>query len=804
MKGKPKGPPIQEEATLATGKAESDTMPAEKDGGHSSDAISNEEMAAFDKIMDEIEDQEEKKISGATYDPETEESSEQAFPEGLELADGDRLETSDNEKGMDADDGLDADQQKAFESIMSQIEGGGSDDEDADPDESPPDPSEADATDDFSAELEKVVQEADAAENDPTGVEEVDDGLDADQQKAFESIMSQIEGGGSDDDEDADPDESPPDPSEADATDDFSAELEKVVQEADAAENGPAAVDEKDEEHLDADSLEVVDDIKSPIDVGDNPEAAEGLNPESVDTERKDPSQGQDVDSAGHANDKLDDEPRDISDDIDDILKEISSSEDEAYLPETADDQIVLQEAVSNGPVEETVTKISSPAGKKEKLDLSEGKPPTATASIHQAEDAKPSFPGLKAPITTDPLRETPASTGVGKKKIGLAVTVVILLLALAGYFYWGPKDRIEPTGPIPAKDTRVGEVVTQSDPVVKPVAPVVADFGPSDESRLKMAGDSLDHLRKEVIAKKNEIEELRAYYQAGIDAEIQGVMNMIRESGNGGMSFQSAMAEPNISLGMAAIQRRDTYIKKLVIPATALFRNSEELLFLSRRAELLTLMAGKTSDIDIDGFIQQAKDTSQAHRSTMDQLNIDEVPVSPLALESIWKDIAKRLSTTPVKRGLTQPTINTDNAKIWKDICDGDYSGKQKLTMLTPEAARCLATWKGKDLYLNEINELSPEAASQLAAWDGDWLGLNGLGELSPEVAVHLARWKGKVLSLNGLSRLSPRVVAILSEWQGEQIELVNVKHMAHWENPKTQLFLSEDLKRKRNAARN
>ena len=48
------------------------------------------------------------------------------------------------------------------------------------------------------------------------------------------------------------------------------------------------------------------------------------------------------------------------------------------------------------------------------------------------------------------------------------------------------------------------------------------------------------------------------------------------------------------------------------------------------------------------------------------------------------------------------------------------------------------------------------------------------------------------------------PQVVAILSEWKGDQLELVNVKHMAYWENPKTRLFLSEDLKRKRNAARN
>ena len=105
--------------------------------------------------------------------------------------------------------------------------------------------------------------------------------------------------------------------------------------------------------------------------------------------------------------------------------------------------------------------------------------------------------------------------------------------------------------------------------------------------------------------------------------------------------------------------------------------------------------------------------------------------------------------------------------------------------------------------MFLNALTDLSPDAARHLSAWEGDWLGLNGLTELSPEAAVHLSRWKGKGLSLNSLSRLSPRVVAILSDWQGDQIELINVKHMAHWENPKTRLFLSEDLKRKLNATR-
>ena len=221
MTGKSEDPPIQEEATPDTGKAGADIMPAEKDADHSSDAISNEEMAAFDKIMDEIEDQEAKKVSGSGNSPESGESGGQTLPEDEASAPEDRLVASDNETGKEGDDGLDADQQKAFESIMSQIEGGGSGDDDAGTEAPPADASEAEATDDFSAELEKVVLEADAAENGPAAVDEGDDGLDADQQKAFESIMSQIEGGGSGDD-DAGTEAPPADASEAEATDDFS------------------------------------------------------------------------------------------------------------------------------------------------------------------------------------------------------------------------------------------------------------------------------------------------------------------------------------------------------------------------------------------------------------------------------------------------------------------------------------------------------------------------------------------------------------------------------------------------------
>jgi hypothetical protein len=171
--------------------------------------------------------------------------------------------------------------------------------------------------------------------------------------------------------------------------------------------------------------------------------------------------------------------------------------------------------------------------------------------------------------------------------------------------------------------------------------------------------------------------------------------------------------------------------------------------------------------------------------------------------MESIWQTIASRLATDAKASAGTPSTKETQNEAIWAAVCSGNFSQKHQLTALSADAARCLATWKGKDLFLNELTRLTPEAARQLAQWPGEWLGLNGLVDLSPEAAAYLATWQGKGLSLNGLTRLSPRVVAILSEWQGDQIELVNVKHMAHWENPKTRLFLSESMDRKINKKR-
>jgi hypothetical protein len=588
-------------------------------------------------------------------------------------------------------------------------------------------------------------------------------------------------------------------------TDDFSADLEKVLKEADAAEKIPSAEKESDESLEEQKPRSADERVTDPVETShaDNASPDSGNSASTAQITRE-MTEGQKEIATRSTIEDADDKTEDISNDIDDILKEITSDDDDAVEKTMVDENTMATEKKMPDPVLEPVQAPEHPAGKNDESAGAEEKSATADPTNRQRKVTNPPTVRLQSPIgTTKPLRETSASTRSRKKKTVIASAVIILSLSLAGYFFWNQKNSMVTAIRFPVPDSNRTQTMVESETAPRPQELVVDDYIPSDESRLKTAAETLAQLRRDLIEKHAEIEELRTYYQSGIDAEVQGILDVARETGKKRLPFEAAMDEPHINLGLAAIQRRQTYLEKLETPAQRLFWNSEELLFFSRKAEFLALMAGKTSDIDIDGFIQQANEIINAHRSTLAQLNIDEVSASPQSLETIWKNIAKGMASAPVKPEKKRAAAETDNASIWENICDGDFSRKHNLTALSPEAARCLSNWKGKDLFLNALTVLSPESARQLANWEGDWLGLNGLTELSPEAAEHLSRWKGKGLSLNGLSRLSPRVVAILSEWQGDQIELVNVKHMAHWENPKTQLFLSEDLKRKRLATR-
>lgn len=655
------------------------------------------------------------------------------------------------------------------------------------------------------AERATTPQSASLPQDDPQ-----DDGLDEDQQKAFESIMAQIEGGAQSDDGVAAGDKADETVMAGDEDeDDFAAELEKVAREADAASNQNEDAGDGDDE-LDEDQQKALASIMAEIEGnGAQEDAADADTTLSTDAGAKEasPQKADPAENKGEADADTDD----ASDDIEDILKEITSDLDDSETEagdaksETAeveiakaDDDIIVNDKSADNAPPKSLPQEDKAAEKTPAAD--------ATSTKKEAPKSKPAInqgDATEDPVveTATPLRNVKRSNRlIGGRAAMFGSALLVFSLSLAGYYSWTHSRTNRPAPPLTvAEKPVVQKPVAAVD--APPPAPMPEDS--SDQDRLRTIGDRIDQLRRESIAKRQEIEDLRDYYRSGIDTEIQNLAKMLRETVGGRITLNTALADPLVSMGIKAIQRREAYIKKLEDPAKALHINSEELLYLSRKAGVLAMMASKTSDIDIDGFIEHADAIMADHRKALARLNIDDVDVPDTTLDSIWQRIESRLLMAAKASIPTQSGRTTQNEAIWGAVCRGDFTQKHKMTALSPEAARCLAGWKGKDLFLNQLTTLTPEAARHLADWKGEWIGLNGLADLSPEAATYLAQWKGKGLSLNGLTRLSPRLVAILSEWQGDQIELINVKYMAHWENPKTRLFLSEAMDRRINEKR-
>ncbi|MDX2451575.1 hypothetical protein, partial [Desulfosarcina sp.] len=390
------------------------------------------------------------------------------------------------------DESLDDDQQMAFDRILSQIEGDGAAEADSGSGKKTGDEPESEPADDFSGELEAVVEEADAVDaGDQAEAKSVEsaDGRDENQPKPLERSMARNEGGGAADEGTTSGKETG-DESESEPADDFSSELEKVVQEADPADRNETPAIESTE------------------------------------------SDGQ-----------ADEAAQDISDEIDDILKEITSNDDESHLLEAAVDEsvaepanvdalektiladdIVAYEKEDHDPEPEEGPQTLPPAGNDGAPTESEETPSAKDPSDHGLADIKPPSASLPIPPKAKPLREAAQSTRGWKKRAMMASVAAILLLTLAGYFYWAPASIVDSTVSPPNAGTspRDGVVVTQ--PVPKENEPGAVDQGLVNQSRLETAAEYLERLRNELIEKQAEIEELRAYYQAGINTEIQGI----------------------------------------------------------------------------------------------------------------------------------------------------------------------------------------------------------------------------------------------------------------------------------------
>jgi hypothetical protein len=481
----------------------------------------------------------------------------------------------------------------------------------------------------------------------------------------------------------------------------------------------------------------------------------------------------------------------DISDEIDAILKEIHNSDAEADWPQPTEPEPVSQpEAPPPDPAPVQAQPIAVGVG-------GERSGPSDPGAAESAAGGDDGLPEDKQPDwkRTGAKNRPPAVTqpAPGRKRKALAALALLILGVAASLYLYRSYPAAMPDMPADA-----GGGVSEPFASAGPSTPAAMHTERQPESSaVQRAAERLARLRAQLIDRQQAFERLREDYQAGVEAEVQKIMARLRQGGNDGLTFQSAAADVRISLGLVAIQRRHTYISTLEMPIHNLARNSEELLYLLRKADLLALLAPKTADLDIDGFIRQADAVIEAHQSALAELDRHLEVAAPPDLESIWRRVETRLAAKPAAGAQPPLLLQGRDAVIAEEICRGDFSRTNQLTALSPQVARCLTAWSGKDLFLNALTDLSPQAARQLAAWEGTWLGLNGLRELTPETALYLAQWNGRRLSLNGLDRLSPPVVAIFSQWPGDQIELINLVHPVQLDNPDTRLFLSEDPNR-------
>jgi len=343
----------------------------------------------------------------------------------------------------------------------------------------------------------------------------------------------------------------------------------------------------------------------------------------------------------------------------------------------------------------------------------------------------------------------------------------------------------------------------------------------PETTDQVEISGDTASGLagklekaariRNELLKKQEEIRALKDYYRNSIKEVRDEILNEKREKGIA--TFQQALKNKRIELGLRTVGRRHLYIDRLNRPFEQLHGGSEELLYIIRLAEIQMQMAPVVKGINIDELGKRIDIIIEKEAGRVNSLAIDtsETGSTP-SLEKIWKELVheENMKRKPEKEGQKEEKPREEkgrtqqqekiNTEIWQEVCAGTLGRKHELTKLSLNAAKCLSRWEeGKDLFLNGITELPASIAGQLSQWGGEWLCLNGLTELSPEAAEGLSRWRGIRLSLNGLMALTPEAAKHLSQWQGKQIEAVGLseissgagKYLAAWQETGGKIYI-------------
>jgi len=792
------------------------------------ESLSADEKAAFEKIMAEIN-----AANGADTVSHAEPSAVRAAaaPEPAPTAaNGPPPATADGALGVNApgtaeDDALSEEQQAGIDQIMAEIEAKRNGDTPSIADQDQGDES-SEMSDDQQAALDKIMAEIESKRGgDKEGDRQADEPepepepeMSDDQQAALDKIMAEIEakrGGDKEGDRQADEPEPEPEP---EMSDDQQAALDKIMAEIESKKS-------REDIALSDDAETATSDGDEGIESQGDLEARVAEKKTGVRQERN-PDAEQQADTGNLTMEEFDDE-----------LSQLLSTAQADSLDKESDRAKAgaKKEGASlaaNKRLGRKITEMQSAISNDTASDDLSGDP-LALGGRPEPTQKVDAYAILQEVPFSDEMavsRTQKRSTGsdrqaksVWSKKswIGLAIALNIVLLAGAGY--WAYRYGIDAPHRIDSPQVDAAALT----PTAAPVQPLsqppgseptalpgsgeprsASATGAAAQStgapaewagarRAQTAGSSFAGLQVELAAARNDIQikisdiqQLKSYYSRGVAEEIEKIENILI---NGKIpSFDQAMADTRIELGMRAIQRRGTYITKLDTPLAQLMAKSEELLFLERRARTLEILNRGIHGLPLANFSREVNAAIESFLEFNTQLSIDRVEVAATPMAEVWRMISKQLSEKANLLAQRTPL----NRAISAEICKGNYSRNYMLTALSAETAKCLINWSGKDLYLNELTELTPEVAQILAQWPGEWLSLNGLWELSGPAARQLAQWPGKRLSLNGLVALSPEATAQLSQWQGAQLEMVGLMSIGRWENYGTRLFLSEKLK--------
>ncbi len=437
---------------------------------------------------------------------------------------------------------------------------------------------------------------------------------------------------------------------------------------------------------------------------------------------------------------------------------------------------------------------------------LSEDPPPDANAES-SADGQKPSknqkqtAKGKKQGDEADPgLNATgeSAAPAKGKPRLNYIIAGVLGALTVAGYLLY---SRPFISGVLRPKAPAASMAPAAPGVAVKSTKPVPQPMLSDKEQKLRASIDAATRLRNELLAKKEQIYQLKLHYRHGVAELKQWVANKVEKQRIA--SYGQAVADKQIELKLRTIQRRQAYIVDLEKPYRWIEYGSERLLFLIRSARFDLLLFDVAGGIDLERHRRHLDAALQKYQPTAKKLAVDPPEDDRLSLKPIWNQVIR------FKAGAEAGPTDAQNLEITEEICSGRYQRHSQLSAVSVRAARCLSRMRGTALVLNDVSQLSAAAAQYLFKWRGDWICLNGLTTLSPEVARTLFQWPGEWISLNGLSEFTPQLAQYLLKWNGEQLELMGLKpdqspagqkvfkYLALWETSGGKLFVPDAVRR-------